>query len=254
MADLNVLKKLRSTFPGVIRWTDHALVADGKVTSLPTCNVDRRGAKTRIDGAAGVADATHVCLKNASDAYAWQQTSPSPPTGAIVAYAAATAPIGWLLCDGTAVSRTTYATLFALISTTYGVGDGSTTFNVPNLKSRFPIGLDAADAAMDALGETGGAKTVTLTGAESGVPVHAHANTLAADASTHDHDFGNASNTTTTGGGNRLTNVTGTAETETGGSHTHTLTGGVTDNTAAAAASAHNNLPPYLTLNFVIKH
>jgi microcystin-dependent protein len=61
--------------------------------------------------------------------------------GRIEAYAGATAPTGYLLCDGTAVSRTTYAALFAVTSTTYGVGDGSTTFNVPDLRGRVPVGV-----------------------------------------------------------------------------------------------------------------
>lgn len=60
--------------------------------------------------------------------------------GMIVAYAGSAAPTGWLLCDGTAVSRSTYAQLFSLISTTYGAGDGSTTFNVPDLRSSMPMG------------------------------------------------------------------------------------------------------------------
>ena len=66
------------------------------------------------------------------------------PTGSIHAYAGATAPLGWLLADGSAVSRSTYATLFSIISTTYGVGDGSTTFNLPNLKNRVIVGLDTS--------------------------------------------------------------------------------------------------------------
>ena len=60
--------------------------------------------------------------------------------GMIFAYAGASAPTGFLLCDGSAVSRTTYAGLFSLIGTTYGAGDGSTTFNVPDLRGRFAIG------------------------------------------------------------------------------------------------------------------
>ena len=64
------------------------------------------------------------------------------PSGTVVAFAGATAPSGYLICDGTAVSRTTYAALFAVISTTYGVGDGSTTFNLPDLRGEFVRGLD----------------------------------------------------------------------------------------------------------------
>jgi len=65
-----------------------------------------------------------------------------PPTASLLAYAGSTAPAGWLLCGGQAVSRTTYATLFGIIGTTYGAGDGSTTFNVPDLRGRVVAGVD----------------------------------------------------------------------------------------------------------------
>jgi len=65
---------------------------------------------------------------------------PGTPTGALLAFAGTTAPTGFLLCYGQEVSRTTYADLFSAIGTTYGVGDGSTAFNVPNLKSALPLG------------------------------------------------------------------------------------------------------------------
>jgi len=84
------------------------------------------------------------------------------PTGGVVPYAGTTAPAGWLLCDGAAVSRATYDDLFDVVSTTYGVGDGSTTFNVPNLKGNVPVGLNSADTAFDALGETGGSADAIL--------------------------------------------------------------------------------------------
>ena len=75
-------------------------------------------------------------------------------------------PNGWLLCDGSAVSRTTYSELFEVIGTTYGTGDGSTTFNLPNLKGRVPVGQDTSDTSFDALGETGGEKIHTIQWAE----------------------------------------------------------------------------------------
>jgi len=66
------------------------------------------------------------------------------PTGTISAYAGTSAPAGYLLCDGSAVSRSTYAALFAIISTAYGVGNGSTTFNLPDFRGLFLRGLDGA--------------------------------------------------------------------------------------------------------------
>ena len=87
------------------------------------------------------------------------------PVGSILAYGAAAAPAGYLLCDGSAVSRTTYAALFALISTTFGSGDGSTTFNVPDLRDRFPQGESGGSGLGNTLGGVGGSKTPTYTDA-----------------------------------------------------------------------------------------
>lgn len=78
------------------------------------------------------------------------------PAGALMPYGAASAPPGWLLCDGTAVSRTTYAYLYSIIGTTYGAGDGSTTFNLPDMRGRFPFGKAAAGTG-NTLGGTFGA-------------------------------------------------------------------------------------------------
>jgi microcystin-dependent protein len=80
------------------------------------------------------------------------------PTAMITPYAGTTAPDGWLMCDGSAVSRTTYGALFAKIGTTWGSGDGSTTFNVPNLKGKVVVGVNSAETEFDTLGETGGSK------------------------------------------------------------------------------------------------
>lgn len=78
--------------------------------------------------------------------------------GSIIQFAGATIPSGWLLCDGSAISRTTYEDLFDAIGTTYGTGDGSTTFNLPNLKGRVAVGKDTSQTEFDTLGETGGSK------------------------------------------------------------------------------------------------
>ena len=66
----------------------------------------------------------------------------------------ASAPTGYLLCDGTAVSRTTYAGLYAVIGTTYGIGDGTTTFNLPNMKGRVPVGYDITQTEFNTIGKT----------------------------------------------------------------------------------------------------
>ena len=80
------------------------------------------------------------------------------PVGSIQMFGGTTAPSGWLICDGSEVSRTTYADLFNVIGTTYGTGDGSNTFNLPNFKGRVPVGLDGNDTDFNTLGKTGGSK------------------------------------------------------------------------------------------------
>jgi len=94
-------------------------------------------------------------------------------TGIIVFYGGGEAPSGWLSCNGQAVSRTTYAALFACIGTTFGVGDGSSTFNVPDCRSRFPratgTGTGLSNVSQNA---TGGAESKTLTSAD--IPAHTH--------------------------------------------------------------------------------
>jgi microcystin-dependent protein len=106
------------------------------------------------------------------------------PVGMITPFAGSTAPTGWFLCGGQAVSRTTYASLFAVVGTTYGVGDGSTTFNLPDLRGRTVAGIDnmgGTDAGrLDIANSSGtviGSQYVTLTSAQSGLPAHSHTNT-----------------------------------------------------------------------------
>lgn len=85
------------------------------------------------------------------------------PSGLIQTFAGSSAPSGWILCDGRSISRSTYSDLFAAIGTSYGAGDGSSTFTVPNLKGRTLVGLDAAQTEFNAIGKTGGAKAYQLT-------------------------------------------------------------------------------------------
>ena len=95
------------------------------------------------------------------------------PTGTVSAFAGSSAPTGYLLCDGTTVNRTTESALFAVIGTTYGVGDGSTTFNLTDLRGRVVAGMGGSLlSGTDAVADTGGASTHTLTEAE--MPAHDH--------------------------------------------------------------------------------
>lgn len=99
-------------------------------------------------------------------------TGDTYPIGSITAFAGSAIPANWLLCNGEAVSRTTYADLFTVIGTTYGAGDGSTTFNLPDLRGRVAVGVDSTDTNLDALGKTYGEKEVTLTVGQ--LPKHDH--------------------------------------------------------------------------------
>ena len=123
--------------------------------------------------------------------------------GAIVAYGGTLPPTGFLLCDGTAISRATFSALFAVIGTTYGTGDGSTTFNLPNLKGRVPVGLDTSQTEFNTMGKTGGHKLMQAhTHAESvgnGMPGGI---ALVAQANYTGGNFAIGNTTASTGGGN----------------------------------------------------
>lgn len=121
------------------------------------------------------------------------------PIGAIQLYAGASVPGGWLLCDGSAVSRSDYSALFAVISTTYGVGDGVTTFTLPDLRGKFPLGK-AASGTGATLGSTGGLIDHTHTG-----PSHTHTSSTGTAATGVDVTFATTP-TNASGSGN-----TGTA-------------------------------------------
>lgn len=102
-----------------------------------------------------------------------QASGDTLPIGSIMPYPKATAPENWLICDGSAISRTDYSELFNAIGTTFGEGDGSTTFNLPNIKGRTIVGLDTDDTDFNTIGKVLGEKTHTLTVEE--MPKHSHA-------------------------------------------------------------------------------
>lgn len=106
--------------------------------------------------------------------------------GVMVDYGGTAAPTGWLVCDGAAVSRTTYSALFSAVGTIWGAGDGSTTFNVPNLPRRTTVGSGGTATATlgNTVGSLGGAETHALTSAENG----SHTHTVTAVGSTPAHD------------------------------------------------------------------
>lgn len=157
------------------------------------------------------------------------------PIGSITLYASDVVPENWLLCDGSAVSRTEYAALFNIIGTTYGSGDGSTTFNLPDLRGKVAVGKDSTQTEFDNLGETGGEKTHTLTVEE--MPSHTH-NVI---------DAGNGSNRPL--GYGESSQHTGIVRTDAN----NNWNGHVFIASSTGGGQAHNNLQPYLTLNYIIK-
>jgi microcystin-dependent protein len=158
------------------------------------------------------------------------------PAGTIVAYGGATAPTGWLLCDAAAVSRTTYARLFAIIGTAFGVGDGTTTFNVPELRDRLTLGKGTNNATLGATGTAAAASGVITSSNITGVLTTA-SNT--GTGTTGTGSTGTGTTGTGTSGGTVATIPAATYTTGTGdtGSTTQTITVG----TVSVAASAKDS-------------
>lgn len=197
------------------------------------------------------------------------------PPGIMLDYGGSAAPSGWLLCDGAAVSRTTYASLFTAIGTAYGAGDGSTTFNVPNGKGRVFVGRDAAQTHVDTLGETGGSKDAIVVSHTHTQPTHTHtinhnhAQATSSSAGAHTHDpnssvvftgSGGATHALDSGLDKGANNVNATSS---DGAHTHTVDlpsfsgssgSGGGDTTGSTGSSGTNaNMPPYQVVNKIIK-
>lgn len=185
------------------------------------------------DGPAGVPIKQGIALDaNALSAAIFGASTGVLPAGAVVPYAGATVPTGYLFADGSAVSRATYAALFVAIGVTYGVGDGATTFNLPDLRARVPIGTNTASLPNGengafltrALAATGGAESHTLGTSE--IPAHAH---------------GSAGLVHSTPGAGTLTIAAGL----------DFDLGGATGNLGGSLP--HNNMQPFLALNWIVK-
>lgn len=115
------------------------------------------------------------------------------PVGGIILWTTGTAPAGFLLCDGGTASRSVYSDLFNVVGTTFGVGDGSTTFNVPDMRARFPLGYKSGDPDADPFGGTGGEAAHTLLLSE--VPFHDHGTDTGGQSDSHIHvDAGHTHN------------------------------------------------------------
>jgi len=202
------------------------------------------------------------------------------PVGAIVMWGKSVPPTGWLIADGSAISRTTYADLFGILGTTFGAGNGSTTFNIPDLSDRFPGGKGATLGSIAATGGTfshSHAAGSYDTGAQSQGHTHSVSGTTASEAA-HSHTMGTHAHTANgnpdatgdqevAGGaesfasgshGHGNTSSVDPGNTNSAGSHTHgagTLdTAGVSQgHTHGVSGSSGTANPPFVALAFIIK-
>lgn len=181
------------------------------------------------------------------------------PIGAVMLWTAPIAPFGFLLANGSAISRNDFGSLFSVIGTTYGVGNGTTTFNLPNMNGRVVRGLDGGNVNYDTLGETGGADGTELTALN--LPTHGHGITDPG----HEHGLTNVAEDNQfnngTAGINRVSQIQSRV------AATNTANTGISVNVSApdyidpsgnrvqvpqppAAVDVRN---PYITLNYIIK-
>lgn len=184
-------------------------------------------------------------------------------SGLVSMWASDTIPDGWLLCDGSSLLRATYPDLFAAIGTQFGAVDGSH-FNVPNLKGKVVVGKDGAQTEFDVLGETGGEKAHTLTTSE--MPSHYHSidppgTYTGGISANHTHSGTLTSKNADGASGTRVregdnSGASGGISYTTGyvsSDHAHWLDIGAFNSASEGGGGSHNNLQPYIVLNFIIK-
>jgi len=161
-------------------------------------------------------------------------------TGTIQMWPTTAAPSGYLLCNGAAVSRSTYANLFAVIATTFGVGDGSTTFNLPNYKDTMPIGVGTTIAT--SIGATGGSKDAVIV---------SHSHTATVTDPGHSHNPGVNFATTNSGSATGISSASFSGIYQTG--IATAVTGISVSNSTTGVSGTGANMPPYMGINFIIK-
>lgn len=173
-----------------------------------------------------------------------------PPVGSIEMFASNSIPSGWLLCNGAAVSRTTYPKLFATIGTTYGSGNGSTTFNLPNFQGRVPLGKGnsgTAGSTSHDLGEALGEEKHKLLANElPKISGRFHARSI-------QRSDGTPYSIVTNVDGTIFQRTAGGDESSVKGGSNQGNVGGTTVTMAFGNDDYHNNLPPYVTVNYIIR-
>lgn len=178
------------------------------------------------------------------------------PAGTMILFGGTSTPSGWFWCDGSAYSRTTYAALFAAIGTTWGVGDGSTTFNVPDLRGRAPIGVGQGIGLTNrTLGSKLGEESHALTLAENGP--HTHTGGLHTHVGgEHTHTINACYHDSGTSGGSVVSgtlHTSGNNKTTLSGGAVATSSDGAVATTSSGSGTAHNTMQPSLVVNYLIK-
>lgn len=176
------------------------------------------------------------------------------PTGTILAFAGLVAPTGFLACDGAAVSRAAYPRLFAAIGTSWGVGDGFSTFNLPDLRGRAVIGSgQGTGLSARALASRGGEEAHALSAGELAPHAHNFSGTTGDDTPDHTHGYNGIaqgflqSNTNGPNPGGAVQSTSGAST-----RHRHPFSG-TTDTGTGLAGAPHNTMPPFAVAGYVIK-
>tara|TARA_S200002703_G_C3768796_1_gene236698 strand:+ start:269 stop:904 length:636 start_codon:yes stop_codon:yes gene_type:complete len=162
------------------------------------------------------------------------------PSGTVVPYGGTSAPGGWQLCDDSAISRTTYARLFAIIGTAYGTGDGSTTFNVPDLRDRVPLGKGTNNATLGTATTGAAASSVMASATKSGV-------TTATNTTGSDGDGDLTVGTTTVAASAKDSSTTTVVNSVNQAAHTHSIPALSVDDFTV------NTTLPNQVFNYIIK-
>ena len=167
------------------------------------------------------------------------------PAGTIMAYGGAAAPTGFLLCDNTAVSRTTYARLFAAVGTAFGTGDGSTTFNLPDLRDKVPLGKGSNNATLGVTTGSAGASSVLASASKTGVTTATNSTGTGTTGNTGGSTVAN--NTGSDGDGDLTVGTTSVAATAKDSTST------VVVNSVTQASHTHSVTVPSSVVNYIIK-